>query len=216
MQKINPKKAMLIVGAVIVVGAALTGIIYYFATTQSVAITIHDGVTADIYPAKSDKGTDYEGKAVRSATGSRTMRLRENRSYIVASRAGGDFAETRKRLDVKEAKAAVEVKPNFSEQKLASLLPAEKEAIDKAIVALSPNLTALYRISQGKLFAQGEWYGTTLVYKGSDELSSDTLKLVARKENGVWTIVGKPQLYQSNALNPAIPLEIAQAANNLK
>lgn len=102
----------------------------------------------------------------------------------------------------------------LSSQQLATLLPAETLAINQAISLALPRLTDAYVISTGKLYAEGQWYGTTLMYKGSDEANRDTLRLLLQKKDGAWvvrTLPPQPLLNKHDL--PDVPKNILQDIN---
>lgn len=71
-------------------------------------------------------------------------------------------------------------------------LAVEQQAIDHAITNEYPAISNLYIVNPGKLYGRGEWYGTTLTYKGTDSDNRDTLRLLLKKETKSWLLVTKP------------------------
>ena len=74
------------------------------------------------------------------------------------------------------------------EQKLTYELPVIKTVLTEAY----PKIATDYTMSNGQLFDEGQWYGTTLSYHGSDTLNRDTLRVLMQKKNGVWVIRTAP------------------------
>lgn len=103
--------------------------------------------------------------------------------------------------------------PGYSQSKLDSIRDAQLPAIKKAIADKYP-LVSLYEIKPGSLYGNGEWYGTTLVYKGGDVFNSDTLRIVLHKEGGTWAVkTSPPNISLSKLYNPGIPEDILNSVN---
>lgn len=99
---------------------------------------------------------------------------------------------------------------------LSDLLKGEKTVINTAITDSNPQLAKLYSINSGTLYHHGEWYGTTLSYIGTETLQRDTLRLVLKKDNGVWKVVtNPPQIVLSAKEYPSIPFNVLKAVNDI-
>lgn len=110
---------------------------------------------------------------------------------------------------------SVTLRPVYSEAKLDSILKTEMPAIIQTLHATYPKL-AVYNIQSGKLYEKGEWYGTTLVYKGDDYFNSDTLRVVLHKESGRWVIkTNPPGIILDKITYPGIPTTILRKVNSL-
>jgi hypothetical protein len=79
--------------------------------------------------------------------------------------------------------------------------------------ASNPKISQLYVINAGSLYHHGEWYGTTLSYKGPDALSRDTLRTVLHKVNGAWEVAAPPKLVLSAKDYPDVPAKVLSAVN---
>lgn len=105
-------------------------------------------------------------------------------------------------------------KPLPTAEKLASMLINEQFAIDQVIATNYPQIAELYTVNPGKLYDNGLWYGTTLTYKGTDDLSRDTLRVLMQKKNGTWTIRTNPPSIILRAVDyPDAPKSIIQDLN---
>lgn len=96
------------------------------------------------------------------------------------------------------------------EKKLAD----EQPAIILALSEAYPRLLNLYTVQTGKLYHDGNWYGTTLTYYGPDETNRDTLRVLMQKKGGKWHVRTKPpQLILRSADYPDAPKEAIKDIN---
>jgi len=101
-----------------------------------------------------------------------------------------------------------------TKSELEAKLKTEQATINTAIIAAYPKIATDYTISQGQLFDQGQWYGTTLTYKGSDAMSRDTLRVLLQKKQGVWTVRSTPPEPLLSAIKyPDVPKKVLQTIN---
>ncbi|RYF29645.1 MAG: hypothetical protein EOO17_00455 [Chloroflexi bacterium] len=102
----------------------------------------------------------------------------------------------------------------LSEQELDALLQTELPTLAEVLTTKFPAAVDLYTINQGKLYDRGQWYGTTLTYRGSDEDNRDTLRVLMQKKDGVWIVrTTPPQLLLSQKSYPDVPKTILQTIN---
>lgn len=102
----------------------------------------------------------------------------------------------------------------LSKEKLETMLAKEQSAIDQVLSTTYPQLSELYTVTDGKLYHDGSWYGATLLYKGSDELSRDTLRLLMQKKDNTWKIRTDPPAIILHAADyPDMPKDIIQDLN---
>lgn len=108
------------------------------------------------------------------------------------------------------------IKANFTSDYLKSLLAPEEPAIHAVISKYSPKVDVFFTINKGELFGRGEWYGTTLTNKNDDPAQpSDNYRVVLKKENGLWQLIGKPELTLSAPNYPSVPKEYLSKINQL-
>lgn len=100
-------------------------------------------------------------------------------------------------------------KLNLNEQLLI-----EQGVIDGVLVEKYPKITTDYTINKGQLFDKGQWYGTTLTYKGADVKNRDTLRVLMEKKDGAWSLRTTPPQPLLSAMEfPDVPKSILQTIN---
>lgn len=93
-------------------------------------------------------------------------------------------------------------------------LKTEESTIVSVLTANYPKITIDYIVNPGKLYDQGEWYGTTLTYKGNDSMNRDTLRVLMQKKQGIWSIrTTPPQPLLSTVEFPDVPKSVLQSIN---
>ena len=107
------------------------------------------------------------------------------------------------------------INPYFSDNRLDELLNIELQRIQNVIKKTYPTVDDLYVISDGKLFHFGDWYGTTLVYRGEYSQNSDTLRIILHKKGGVWVIATQPDILLTTTAYPSVPFDILSRTNTL-
>lgn len=104
--------------------------------------------------------------------------------------------------------------PKPTEEELETKLAAELEAIAEALTGAYPDAANLYIINKGNLYDRGQWYGTTLTYRGTDTDNRDTLRVLMEKKDSKWTVrTTPPQPLLSTASYPDVPKAILQNIN---
>lgn len=90
----------------------------------------------------------------------------------------------------------------------------EQSVINGVLVGKFPLVATDYTVNKGQLFDKGQWYGTTLTYKGQDINNRDTLRVLMHKEGGVWKLLTTPpRPLLSIKEFPDVPKTILQAIN---
>jgi len=106
------------------------------------------------------------------------------------------------------------VTPTTKKVDLAAKLQQELPTITAVITAAYPLISTDYTINNGKLYGDGQWFGTTLTYKGTDTANRDTLRLLLQKKDGSWVLrTTPPQPILSAKAFPDVPKDILQAIN---
>lgn len=82
--------------------------------------------------------------------------------------------------------------PVLTKEQLKSRLLLEQPAITQVLLGKYPLIATAYTIDEGRLYDRGQWYGTTLTYKGSDKDNRDTLRVLMQKKNDMWVIRSTP------------------------
>ncbi len=104
--------------------------------------------------------------------------------------------------------------PKPSADELSAMLDDEMEAIADALTSAYPDAANLYTINKGKLYDRGQWYGTTLTYRGPDTDNRDTLRILMQKKGNKWIVrTTPPQPLLSTVTYPDVPKEILQNIN---
>jgi len=93
-------------------------------------------------------------------------------------------------------------------------LQTERPTIIEVLTTAYPKIKTSYIISEGQLYDKGEWYGTTLTYKGKDSLNRDTLRVLMQKKQGVWVLrTTPPQILLSTVEYPDVPKSVLVSIN---
>lgn len=97
---------------------------------------------------------------------------------------------------------------------LKAQLETEQSTITGVILAAYPKIATDYTINPGQLFENGQWYGTTLTYKGSDTMNRDTLRILLQKKEGIWLLrTTPPEPLLSAKKYPDVPKKVLQTIN---
>lgn len=112
------------------------------------------------------------------------------------------------------SKDKIVIYPYFSKKKLESIVEQEAPSIKKLLTDSYNNID-MYDIQKGKMYFYGDWYATTLQYKGSDPLYSDSLRIVFQKIKGEWVVATNPPgITLSKYSFPDVPETILRDINN--
>lgn len=170
------------------------------------------GVT--IVPSAAEGETGKSDPHTTSVTKSgRTVHLSKG-PYVITYTGSSGYANGDININLGDTKKTVTIDPPYSQSRLSSMLDAEFGAIKTALTQKYKNLS-LYEVQKGKLYQQGEWYGTKLTYKGTDVFNSDTLRVVLHKVNGNWVVAtDPPNISLSSILYPDVPIEVLKDVNN--
>lgn len=71
-------------------------------------------------------------------------------------------------------------------------LALEESTILAVLIEKYPKVLTEYTVNKGQLFDKGQWYGTTLTYKGSDIDNRDTLRVLMHKKDDTWILKTTP------------------------
>ncbi len=184
---------------------------YYF-SMRKLTVNYSNIAHVSVYRVDS-RGIDKNSKPVSTIKSSgQTIKLRSG-SYVVRFEADTNYQDRDVAVNLNQKHQTITYKPYFSSDKLASLLPSELPSIKQLISTQIP-ASSQYEVQPGKLYHLGEWYGTTLVYKGQDFFNADTLRLVAHKENNSWIIkTNPPNISLSRLVFTDIPSDILRSVN---
>jgi len=213
------RKKLVLVSTIFVAVIVLWFLYTIYSSYHRLHITTTSNTLVRVYEASRGDGStelSYDPDSlVGEATGSKDFRLRDGR-YIVVVPKQQDYKELRKAILIKGQDKTLKLEPEFSDEKLNKLLtPDELAKITATLSAKYPRIR-LYSISPGKLYKQGQWYATTLLYKDqSDIFNSDTLRVILHKKDSVWNIVtDPPEIIISKVVYPDIPGDIVDDIND--
>lgn len=193
----------IIIGVVVgVVGFTM----YYFISTRSVSVHAKNVVSFSIAKQNTTKsGTEKSGST-------KTIRLKKGKAYSL-NFLGAEGYSSGNMAIIPDA-TSININPDYSAAKLAQMLESEIGAINSAILGSGTSINELYSVERGQLSHYGEWYFTTLKYKGSvDDESSDTLVVGLQKKQGSWIVMLSPGIIFTTADYPDTPREFIDAAN---
>lgn len=178
-----------------------------------------NGVVASIYKVDtSDDSLDFDkDKPLAQMTSSATIDLKQGSYVVLAS--GDGFAEQREVIELGETPEEVQVNPDYSAERLEDLLKNEENAALRILQSGVPDLTSgEYRIYDGRLYKQGQWYGTVITKNATDKQREqgyyDVFKVVLEKNDGEWALITKtPLLHIGQPDYPNIPLSVLTDIN---
>ncbi len=136
--------------------------------------------------------------------------------YLLKYTGSDGYASDYENFDVANKPVYISLNPDYSDQRLSSILEGEFENI-KTVLSTKYQNIGDYNIQKGKLYKKGQWYATTLQYDGDDMFNYDTLRLVMEKRGGVWQLVTDPPNIILGSKNyPNIPIDILRDVNNVQ
>lgn len=207
------KKIALFIGifaALIVVGLVIYALLN--GSPQKVTITFDgSGATLNLYAAKSSGSTDTTGSSIQTISSGVPFNVQKGSYVIKASGANIDANPTP--LTVGDTPVTQTIAVTYTSDYLDQLLGQNQSALSDLILNKYPTIPSLYTLEEGKLFDKGEWYGTALVYKGSDTDNRDTLHLIAHLANGKWTLATTPQITLGSVEYPNIPADVLRGTD---
>lgn len=211
MQPSQRKHPLIIIG--IVTFFLIVAILYtvnYFSSSRTVSIhAIHIKSLTLTNPEKNgDKGKTYAATA-------KTIRVKKDTTYQLTY-AGAD-GYTDGGVAITPETKTITITPDYSAEKLQSMLSAELSTIQGVIRAAYPTVDQVYTLNTGSLSHYGEWYFTTLTYKGSaDDESSDTLVLGMQQSSGEWKLTLTPNIVFTTHDYPGVSRVFINAANQYR
>ena len=207
----------LILVSVIVV-TFFVGLILYLSRGELVNIRVADGVgSSTVY---IEQLTDSDYIEVSTLTGNSALRLR-NGEYRARTAATDTFAEFTKTFTVSGKSVDVLIDPGYSDEKLATLLKTESNAINQVIARkLNLSLNQGYEVQERKLLKKGEWLVAVITRRLSKEelrLSYvDVYRIILTKKDDTWELVTPtPELHLFVGDYPDTPHDVVVSANEL-
>jgi hypothetical protein len=196
---------------IILLGAVIVGIgfIFYFQSFRTVHFDFKQSdLKITVYKKEGQSATS----SIDTLTGSTDKRLQQGQYLFVPI--GDTYNPAPVEFSVGPTDTTVEVNPSFSSTYRSSLLQVELPAIKQAIRARYPTVIDSFTISDGEIFKQGQWYGTTLIQNtASADEEGDVYRVVLKKEAGKWSVKTEPTLVLSAKVYPNIPKDILSSVN---
>lgn len=128
--------------------------------------------------------------------------------------AGGSLAYGALTADHAEPAATTAPVRQLTKAQLSEQLKSELPTILGVLNSKYPKIATDYVVNSGQLFDRGEWFGTTLSYRGTDTANRDTLRVLLQKVNGIWKIrTTPPEMILSAKDYPDVPKSILKAIN---
>lgn len=204
--KIMNKKPIIL--ASIVILAVIAGIITLSVVLRFHKITVSDphNVSVSLY-----NSADKDKKTFATITSNTTLSLKDGNYCSVPSSTTYDTAPAC--FTVQGKAMSVTINPSYSEARLAALLPSEMTATKSVITTAYAAIISQYTLGAGKLYGQGQWYGTTLAQNVSPSDRPDIYRVLLQKSSGTWKIVAYPQISLSKYDYPQIPVDILRDLN---
>ncbi|MGB4768400.1 MAG: hypothetical protein WBP22_04020 [Candidatus Saccharimonas sp.] len=212
---IPSRKTIIWICIVVAVGILLLLGINYLNTFQKITVTYDTSLVSklELLPAANTRN-------VLTPTGDSVQVVESGKQYFVKKGlyalkpTGEKIDESLISMKVGDQPVTKTLDIDFSKQQLATLLSTEEATIIDVVRASNSGIPLFYRVNSGQLYHHGEWYATTLSYGGPEDLRRDTLRLVAKKQDGKWSVVTNPPQVILNKLDyPNIPVAILQKAN---
>lgn len=191
---------------VFAIGLFLT--IRFFVSTRIIPASTKNISSMSLVEVGNNKGKNLPSTA-------KSIRVWNNRTYILSYTAVSGYANGS--ISITPSTTTVKINPDYSSEKITALLDEATPAIITALHTAAPTIDQYYTISKGTLMNWGNWYFTTLVYKGSsDDESSDTLVTGLQKINNEWKVVLFPDIIFTTSTHPDVSRSFIDAANKYR
>lgn len=212
--------AFMFVGAVIII-AGIVAVIRYFNTFQTLDVTFSEFSIkkATIYLAKVGDGSValeyYKDQPLNTISKNSHLTLKKG-DYVIVSNADSTYRSFIHSVHLGDNPNRITVSQDYTKEKLDAITKTESPLVAQALTKKYKRIS-LYTISPGKAYKQGQWYGTTLVYKDQSEAyQGDTLRVILKKENNQWNVVtDPPSISISKIIFPQIPGDVISDVDNL-
>lgn len=192
---------------------AVTGLIYtinYFSSSRVVTVSAKNINNLSLSSAVSGDADDksYPGTTTR-------LRVKKDVSYRLIYTGANGYADGD--VAVTPETQNITINPDYSAEKLHGMLTGDLPTIQSIIRTEYPSIDQLYVLDTGNLAHYGEWYFTTLTYKGSsDDESSDTLVVGLQKVDNTWKFTLTPNIVFTTHDYPDASRAFVDAANQYR
>lgn len=212
---------LIIIGVVVIVAAGTAYFVWRSQQEEIKSYTINVEVPNDLEVEVFTQTDEHESDepaaeeiTSHTFTGSQQINLQEG-SYIAAWQANDTHAAGQTSFIV-NSDDTFQIDPDLSAKQLNSRLKEEQSTIKQVISSEVPETKEYYKVENGKLYKNGDWYAAKLTYTGNPNFfSHDPLRVVLHKEdNGSWRLVtNPPTLVVSIVTHTEIPRDIALDIN---
>ncbi len=200
---------ILVILLIIILGVSL--VFNYINSQQTIRIEYKN--ISKVTLREVSNGARSLGKEITFSKSGNTIKIPKGRYQLKFSGDTG-YASDYKTVNLEDKPVFISLDPDYSKQKLDSLLDNEVGSIQSTLMNKYRGMTD-YNIQRGKLYKKGQWYATTLQYHGSDVFNYDTLRLVMEKKGDTWQLVtNPPSIILTKQDFPYIPLEVLNDVNN--
>lgn len=207
------KKLIILISIAIILIAGGVVAYLYFNNLQKLTVTFKQpDIAGVIYKVGADSHEGSDDQEIQKIEGSQTISLPKGAYYLRPQ--GKNVLDTEMPFTLADEPVSIDVDPGFTTDYLAEQLKAEKPKIDAALATKYPQI-AQYTVSEGQLFAKGEWFGANLTQTADAQDEKDIYKVILHKENDQWSVVGKPEIafYKDNYSN--VPIDVLREINRL-
>lgn len=197
--------------------------IHRYQTLRVDVVNARSGYKLSLYESSNNDEVNpevFEQKQnlVKEFISTDSFKLKKGNYVLVGS--GKDFVKSVISIKLANNEVRETVRVKLSDEKLQQVLKEEFPSIVLAVQKSFPGVSSKYGVGEGRLFENGEWFGTTLSPIMSDEMRRltyvDIYRLVAHKQNGKWDIVTKPpELVLSRAKYSGVPFDVLSETNKL-
>lgn len=214
----NKQRVLLYLSGLLLIILVWLGANYYL-SLRTLTVNYENINSVSIFSTKKLDERDDEKPIKTVAHSGKEIRLKKG-SYVLQYDAKDNYQDYFMAIDLTDKHQVINLSPNYSDEYLDKILGGEVESIKKAIEEKYPKIKKIYDIQRGRLYKKGEWYGTTLIYKGdttgSNLFKTDALRIVLKKENGQWAVKTNPPYILLNRYSyPGIPEDILRSVNAL-
>lgn len=207
-------RRIIIIGMLVLMGGLAGWFINQLTQYNSVALKGPSNTPVKIYGAakNADGDSTYNPDDLVAEITGQAEKWMKDGDYFAVIAENPDYSETIYKFKVSES-GMIPLRFKYSDERLKSLTKLEASSVQSEMKKKFPRLEGNYNFGSGKLFAEGDWYGGTIVAKNGQ---ADTLRFIAHKVNGQWKVLTDPPLILiGGPSNPDIPYEVVKGANNL-
>lgn len=209
-------KNRLVIVLLLIIAIACVGVFVYFQKTQLLSVSYKNVSKISLYKRSDiDNGLDNKKTPIHIFTKSgESIRLVKDK-YVLYYEGKDGFDSKYIYITLDDSRVNTVVRPFLSDERLASLLIAEKKEINDTMQKNIRNIN-LYQISDGILLNDGTWYITTMKYIGDDFRNFDNLKVILHKEGGGWGVVGGAKIQFGYDGYKNVPKNVIDAVNSIE